>query len=95
LEETRKARRFLLPWNREKPGKRFHSDGMKKGDYAAGHNPLKLFGWGIGIRTPIHGVRVRCPTVERSPIKSSKQNYRKSTGESIKKYSPNTPSIFS
>ena len=28
-------------------------------------------GWGKGSRTPIHGVRVRCPTIERSPIFSS------------------------
>ena len=30
-------------------------------------NPLKSFGWGRGGRTPIHGVRVRCPSIERSP----------------------------
>jgi hypothetical protein len=43
---------------------------MKKG-LAQFANPLKSFGWGKGSRTPIHGVRVRCPTIERSPIFSS------------------------
>ena len=28
---------------------------------------LILFGWGTRSRTSIHGVRVRCPTIERSP----------------------------
>ena len=51
-------------------------------------NPFKSFGWGTRIRTLIHGVRVRCPTIERSPIKPNKRNYRKSKGESIKKCSP-------
>ncbi len=31
-------------------------------------NPLILYGWETWIRTTIHGVRVRCPTIERSPI---------------------------
>ena len=30
-------------------------------------NPLILLSWGRGGRTPIHGVRVRCPAIERSP----------------------------
>ena len=30
-------------------------------------NPLYFNGWGTRIRTLIDGVRVRCPTVERSP----------------------------
>jgi hypothetical protein len=30
-------------------------------------NPLISFGWETWIRTKIHGVRVRCPTIERSP----------------------------
>ena len=32
-----------------------------------------LFGWGKGSRTPIHGVRVRCPTIERSPSSKSRK----------------------
>ena len=38
---------------------------MKRG--MVSRNPLKSFGWGRGGRTPIHGVRVRCPSIERSP----------------------------
>ena len=30
-------------------------------------NPLYFLGWGTWIRTTIHGVRVRCPAIERSP----------------------------
>ena len=30
-------------------------------------NLLYLFGWETRIRTWIYGVRVRCPTIERSP----------------------------
>ena len=26
-----------------------------------------VYGWGRGIRTPTGGVRVRCPTIRRSP----------------------------
>ena len=34
---------------------------------SATRNPLFSFGWETWIRTTIHGVRVRCPAVERSP----------------------------
>ncbi len=30
-------------------------------------NPFLFYGWGMRSRTSIHGVRVRCPTIERSP----------------------------
>src|SRR5688572_33153225 len=35
----------------------------------------KNFGWEAGIRTPISGVRVRCPTVERPPSRVGTTHY--------------------
>ena len=40
----------------------------KKGVHLFGKTPLISTGWETWIRTTIHGVRVRCPTIERSPI---------------------------
>lgn len=39
----------------------------KKGFNSIELNPFLFNGWETKIRTWIHGVRVRCPTVERSP----------------------------
>ena len=58
------------------PGKRKNGERVgrespaeKKGVNHHLANPLILFGWETRIWTLIHGVRVRCPTIERSPSK--------------------------
>jgi hypothetical protein len=48
------------------------SGNSKKGVCSFAHTPF-CSGWGTRIRTLIHGVRVRCPTVERSPIRFKKR----------------------
>ena len=39
-----------------------------------GKHPIISFGWETRIRTLIHGVRVRCPTIERSPTISNQHH---------------------
>jgi hypothetical protein len=61
-------------------------------------DPFLFYGWGKGSRTPIHGVRVRCPTIERSPIlnkvKSYKFKVKSQNNNTIKRFFNQSLKIF-
>jgi hypothetical protein len=63
----------------------FLAQNTKKG-IPDNENPLMISsGWGIRIRTLIHGVRVRCPTIERSPNKFKLLTYKEIARQGLPK----------
>jgi hypothetical protein len=57
----------------------------KKGIPGNENSLTKSSGWGIRIRTLIHGVRVRCPTIERSPNKFKLLTYKEIARQGLPK----------